>query len=145
MIMKELVVYKSIFIKADNLRVWEAITNPDLTKLYMYNSEVISGWKEGNSIIWRDADNKKVHVKGIIFKIEPGRYLATKDLSIDSDVEDIESNYSRVVYKLINKNGGTNLTVTEDNFNNDVKRYNDSNKFWNAVLMGLKELLEENI
>ncbi len=140
---KELVVKKSIKINADTSSVWEAITNPELTKKYMYNSEVISDWKKGNSILWRDAVNKKIHVKGIIVDIEPGRFLQTSDLSIDLGLPDIESNYSRVVYELKKENGKTVLSVTEDKFNGDEKRYKDGENFWNVILIKMKELLEE--
>ena len=138
----KLVVNKEILIEADTSKVWDAITNPELTKQYIYHSEVISDWKKGSSIIWRDADTKKVHVKGIILEIETGQLLKTKDLSIDSGLPDVESNYSYVTYELDEENSRTNLKVTEDNFNGDEKRYKDSDNFWNVVLKGLKDLLE---
>jgi len=139
---KELFVKKIITIDATPSEVWDAITNPALTKIYMYSSEVISDWETGSSIIWRDADTKKVHIKGIILEIEPGRLLRTKDLSIDSGLPDVESNYSFVSYELAEENSKTNLKVTEDNFNGDEKKYKDSDNFWNVVLKGMKELLE---
>ncbi len=136
-------VNKSVLIKAEPSKVWDAIINPGLTKKYMYNSEVISDWKAGSSIIWRDADSKKVHVKGIILNIEPERLLKTKDLSIDAGLDDMESNYSRVTYELEREKDKTLLKVTENNFNGDERRFYDSEKFWNIVLKNLKELLEE--
>ncbi len=139
---KVLFLKKIITIDAPPAEVWDAITNPELTKQYMYHSEVISDWKKGSSIIWQDADTKKVHVKGIILEIDPGRLLRTKDLSIDSGLPDVESNYSYVTYELDEENSRTNLKVTEDNFNGDEKRYKDSDNFWNVVLKGLKDLLE---
>ncbi len=140
---KELVVNKKILIEADTSKVWDGITNPTLTKQYMYNSEVISDWKNGSQIIWRDAGNKRIHVKGIILEIEPGRLLRTKDLSIDSGLPDAESNYSYVAYELAEENGKTKLIIKEDNFNGDEKRYKDSENFWNEVLKKMKELLEK--
>ena len=109
----------------------------------MYHSEVISDWKVGSTIMWRDSDNKKVHVKGIIKEIKPEKFLKTFDLSIDSGLPDIESNYSRVTYELVNENGKTQLIVTEDNFNNDEKRYQDALNFWNNVLAAMNKLLEQ--
>lgn len=131
-----------IILDADTSAVWEAITDPKWTRKYMYNSEVISDWKKGSSIIWRDADSKKVHVKGIILEIEPNKFLKTADLSIDAGLPDIDSNYSRVTYELTDENGKTKLLITEDHFNGDQKRYEDANHFWEIVLTGLKELFE---
>ncbi len=139
----QLIVTKEIVINADASKVWEAITNPELTKKYMHNSEVISDWKSGSAILWRDAESGKVHVKGTIVNIELGKYLRTLDLSIDSGLPDKESNYSRVTYELNNEKGKTRLRITEDKFNSDEKRFNDSVKFWEVVLLGLKNLLEE--
>ncbi len=139
----ELVVIKSITIKANALQVWQAITNPELTKKYMYNSEVISDWKTGSSITWSDADTKKLHVKGVILNIEHGRYLETKDLSIDAALDDDESNYTRVIYQLREENESTRLEVKEDHFNGDEKRYNDAENFWTTILKRIKELLEK--
>ena len=124
-------------------KVWNAITNPELTKKYMYNSEVISDWKTGCDILWRDADNKKVHVKGFIVNIVPGSYLQTKDLSLDAGLPDSEENYSRVAYELKSGDPETVLSVTEDNFNGDERRYGDADKFWDTVLKNMKKLLEE--
>lgn len=138
---KDFIVKKDVIINTSVPKVWDAITNPALTKKYMYNSEVISDWKTGSSIIWRDADSGKIHVKGIILEIEPGQLLRTKDLSIDSGLPDVESNYSRVVYELMAENGKTRLIVTENNFNDDESRFKDSEKFWDTVLKRMKELL----
>lgn len=138
-----LIVQKKATIRAGVSDVWQAITDPELTRKYMYNSEVISGWKTGSMIEWRDADSGKVHVRGIILGIEPGKRLQTSDLSIDAGLPDIPSNYSRVTYELKEQNGTTVLTVTEDSFNGDEKRYHDASRFWENVLKVMKALLEQ--
>ena len=141
----ELIVKKIIEINAERSKVWDAITNSELTKKYMYNNEVVSDWQKGSSILWRDANNKTEHVKGIIKEIEPRKYLQTLDLSIDSGLPDIESNYSRVTYELKKENGKTLLSLTEDRFNGDEKRYKDAENFWNIILPKMKDLLEEHM
>ncbi len=140
---KKLIVKKSIVINAESSRVWDAITNSELTKKYMYNNEVVSAWEKGALIQWQDAGNKTVHVKGIIQEIDPGKYLQTLDLSIDSGLPDIEANYSRVSYELKKEDGKTLLSVTEDKFNGDEKRYKDAENFWTIILKKMKELLED--
>ncbi len=103
--MEKLIFRNSNNINSPAKNVWDAITNPVITKQYMYNSEVISDWKTGSTIIWRDADSAKVYVKGIIKEIQPQKLLRTIDLSIDSGLQNIESNYSRVTNELKNENG----------------------------------------
>ncbi len=138
-----LIVKKEIKINSDVSAVWNAIISPEITKKYMYNSEVISDWKTGSSIIWRDAGNKNIHVKGIILKIEPEKILQTKDLSVDAGMADIDENYSRVTYELLPSDGQTLLRVTEDKFNGDISRYKDADGFWTGVLKGMKDILEK--
>ncbi len=138
-----LIVKKEIKINSNVSGVWNAIINPEITRKYMHNSEVISDWKTGSGIFWRDADNKKIHVKGIILKIEPEKILQTKDLSIDAGMPDIDENYSRVTYELIPYGYETLLCVTEDKFNGDINRYKDANGFWTGVLKGMKDILEK--
>jgi uncharacterized protein YndB with AHSA1/START domain len=141
--MQELIFKKTIKINADPAKVWEALTNPALTRKYMYNTEVISDWEKGAQILWRDASSGKVHVKGIILDIMPEQYLRTTDLSIDSGLADIEPNYSRVTYELKAEGSQTKITITEDKFNGDKERYHDSVNFWNIVLKKLKTLMEK--
>lgn len=138
----DLVVKKLITISADSAKVWDAITNSELTKKYMYNSVIDSTWRKGSSIIWKDADSGKIHVKGKILQIEPEKILVTSDLSIDANLPDITSNYTTVKYELNSKNDKTILSVTEENFNGNIKRFKDAEQFWEKVLTGLKNLFE---
>lgn len=138
----DLVVKKLITISADSAKVWDAITNSELTKKYMYNSVIESNWRKGSSIIWKDADSGKIHVKGKILQIEPEKILVTSDLSIDANLPDITSNYTTVKYELNSKNDKTILSVTEENFNGNIKRFKDAEQFWEKVLTGLKNLFE---
>ena len=141
---KELVVKKTITINADISKVWDALTNPELSKKYMFNCDVISDWKVGSPIVFKEFKDGKeiVRVKGNILKIEPGKLLRYTVFGPDSGLEDVPSNYTRVTDELSSKNGQTELSVTQDNFNGDEKRYNSSNKGWDYALDGLKKLLE---
>ncbi len=139
---KELKVEKSIEINTSPSVVWNAITNSGTTKKYMFNAEIISDWKAGSSIVWRNADNGKIYVKGEIIRIAPQRFLQTSDFNPNIGLADIESNYSMVTYELNSIKGRTLLKITESNFNGDEFRYKDSDKFWETVLIKLRDLLE---
>ncbi len=45
---KKLVANASIVINASAARVWDALTNPEAIKVYMFGSTVISDWREGS-------------------------------------------------------------------------------------------------
>ncbi len=144
-IINDLFVKKEIKINADVSVVWDALTNSFWTKQYMYGAEVISDFKVGGNIIWRNASDGKIYVKGKVREIKPKHLLRTSDFNPDSGLEDIESNYTEVTFELFREKKQTLLVVKEDNFIGDEIRYNDSLNFWNSVLEKLKDLLEKKI
>ena len=69
-------VEKTITIKADNLKVWEGLTNPHIIKQYMFGTETICNWKEGSEIIFQgNYEGNTYKDKGIIQKSFLGRFL----------------------------------------------------------------------
>ncbi len=74
---EKLVVKKSVKLNADISKVWEALTNPEITKKYFFNCEAISDWQVGSPIIFKFISDGKeiVPVKGVITAIEPNRML----------------------------------------------------------------------
>lgn len=56
---KKLVVEKSVKLNADLSNVWEALTNPEITKKYIFNCEAISDWKVGSPIIFKMTSDGK--------------------------------------------------------------------------------------
>ena len=65
-----LTVEKNIIINADKLSVWDALTNPELTKQYFLNCEALSDWKIGSPIIYKVNSKGKeiIPVKGLILR-----------------------------------------------------------------------------
>jgi uncharacterized protein YndB with AHSA1/START domain len=52
--MKQLSVKKTIEINTPASKVWDTLTNPELTTQYMFDCELISDFKVGNPIIWKE-------------------------------------------------------------------------------------------
>jgi uncharacterized protein YndB with AHSA1/START domain len=143
---KELTVRKSVTLNADACKVWDALTNPQLTKHYMYNCEVISDWKVGSPLIWKGAEDGKEYVKGNIVSIDPGRRLQFTTFDPNSEMKDTAANYTTVTYELKAENGTTELTVSQGDFSkvaDGEKRYQHTVGGWDLALKGLKELLEK--
>lgn len=139
-----LVAERSITIRAPPSRVWEALTNPELIKRYMFGTEATSEWKVGSSITYRGVwQGKQYEDKGRILQVVPQRLLQSTYWSSMRCVEDKPENYATVTYTREPAEGGaTHLTVTQDNIGDEEeRRHSESN--WSMVLQAIKKLLEE--
>ena len=139
--MAEFVVRKEISLKAEPSEVWHALTNPEKTKQYFFNCEVFSDWEVGSTIIFtgRLFLIKKIEMKGQIVKIEPNKLLQYTLMN-----EDDPDNFSTVTDVLTYTNGETTLVITDDVGQGEgaEDRYERSQKGWDSILKGLKEIVE---
>ena len=139
-----LVVKKSIGIQASPEKIWDALTNPEITKKYMFDCEAISLWKVGSPLIWIGAKDGKAYVKGEILQIAPEKIL--QYTVIDTTREDIPSNYTTVTYELSSSdNGPTEVSITQGDFSeveDGEKRFAECIEGWNKTLEGLKKIVE---
>jgi uncharacterized protein YndB with AHSA1/START domain len=138
---KKLVVKKSVTFNTDISNVWEALTNPEITKKYFFNCEAISDWKVGSPIIFKMTSGGKeiVAVKGIVTAIEQKRLLEYTCFA--PEFENVPSKHTTVTYKLSSGNDITKLSVTQGDFGEEGT-YNHTDVSWDKVLEGLKGILE---
>lgn len=139
----ELTSQVTITINAPVAKVWEALTTPALIKEYLFGTEVVSDWKEGSPITYKDVwQDKAYEDKGVILKIVPEKLLESTYWSSMSGTADIPENYKKVTYELAEEHGTTKLTLSQDNnASEDEKNHTEAN--WKTVLEGLKKLLEK--
>lgn len=138
--MEKFIVQKQIKINAKPEEVWDALTNPDKTSKYFFHSKVYSDWKPGSPITFK---GKMFFVfnfemSGTILEIEPQRRLKYNLKNAKS------SSISTVTDELKYEKGVTTLSITDDVGQGEgaEKRYQKSEKGWDKVLNGLKELVE---
>ena len=133
----------SMLINAPVSRVWDALTKPELIKQYLFDTDVISDWKVGSPIVYRgEWEGKPFEDKGEILAFEPEKKLVSTHWSPLSGVPDTPENYHTVTYDLLSREDKTELTITQDkNATEQEKVHSEEN--WNAVLVGLKNLLEQ--
>jgi uncharacterized protein YndB with AHSA1/START domain len=132
-----------IVIKAPVSKVWDALTQPEIIKKYLFGTTVETDWKEGSPIFWKgEWEGKTYEDKGTILKVIPQKFLQTTYWSGMSGLPDLPENYKKVTYELTTENGNTKLTVIQDNnANEEVKNHSEQN--WKMVFETLKELLEK--
>jgi len=149
--MEGLFVENTINIHAPAAKVWDALTNPDQTKKYMFGCETVSDWKQGSSLLWNmNHDGKEITaVKGVIRNIEPAKRLEYTVIDPNAGLADVPENYLTVNYKLEEKNGDTILSVSQGDYNkvgDGPKRYEHAmaGGGWQSILEEIKKLVEAN-
>ena len=96
---KNLVVSKSITIKATPQQVWEVMTNPEKIKVYLYGTETITDWKVGSPIIFQgEYEGKSYKDKGNVIGNVENEFLKYNYWSGFSGLDDIPENYSEITY-----------------------------------------------
>jgi uncharacterized protein YndB with AHSA1/START domain len=143
-------VRNTITIDAPAPRVWDALVNPEKTKIYMFGCETVSDWRPGSSLLWQGNFEgvDLVAVKGFIKEIQPDKFLAYTVFDPNIGMEDIPENYLLVTYELSARDKQTLLTVTQSGFEKAAdgeRRYKEasnSGEGWNPILVAIKKLVE---
>jgi uncharacterized protein YndB with AHSA1/START domain len=138
---------KQIQINAPKEKVWEALTNPEMTKEYFFHCEVLSDWQKGSPITFKGKMFWIINIEmhGTIIDIDPGNMLKYT-LKNGHKKDDEPDNFSTVTDILTEENGITTLRITDDVGSADgyQERVEKSDKGWTKVLHGLKKLVEED-
>jgi uncharacterized protein YndB with AHSA1/START domain len=145
-----LVVTSSITIDAPAAKVWDALTNPEQTKKYMFGCEALSDWKPGSPLIWKGKFNgvEMIAVKGQIVRIVPFKSLVYTVIDPNNPkIPDIPANYLTVTCDFKEENGHTLLTVSQGDYSTVAEgeaRYEDTVKGggWDPILVQIKALVE---
>ncbi len=140
---KRFIAKASISINAPVGKVWDALTNPEVIKQYMFGTNVISDWKEGSPIVWKgEWQGKKYEDKGVILKLEPERLIQYSHFSPLSGKPELAENYHTVTIELSGDRAQTHISLSQDNNPTEQARKH-SEKNWVMMLASLKELLEK--
>ena len=131
------------YIETTTRKVWEALTNGDLTEQYFFGSRVESEWKEGSRITY--SRGSKVTDWGEIIKCDPQKELSfTWHNKWD---EEERENPTVATFTLKEINGTVRLTLRHEHLMEaDIVEEEDTfvgyNNGWPAILSNLKTLLE---
>jgi uncharacterized protein YndB with AHSA1/START domain len=142
----ELIVKRSLEIKAPASRVWDILTDPEHTKKYMFGCEVFSDWKPGSTLIWKGAADGIVYVKGNLVRLEKEKLFEFTVFDPNAGIDDIPANYTTVTIELTPENSSTTLTVTQGDFAgmaDGENRFMSAEAGWDMVLPRIKEMAEQ--
>ena len=140
---KGLVAKASISISTPADKVWNALTNPDVIRRYMFGTTVVSDWREGSPIVWKGAwQGTTYEDKGVILKLKPERLIQYSHFSPLSGKPDLPENYHTVTIELMTDEAGTTVSLSQDNNETEQERKH-SEQNWQMMLDELKKLLEK--
>ncbi len=140
--MKDHVVNTSIHIDAPPSKVWDALTEPEQIKQYMFGADVHTDWKPGSPISFTGTyQGKSYEDKGRVLECVPERKLVHTYWSSMAGEPDRPENYKTVSYGLREERDGTLLTLTQDhNATEEAREHSEEN--WRQVLQGVKRTAE---
>ena len=123
-------------------RVWDALTNAEKIKQYMFGATVTSDWKVGSPITWKgEMKGKPFEDKGRVRRVERGKLLEYTHFSPLAGEPDIPENYHTVTMKLSPDGNGTRVELDQTkNPTDDARKHSEEN--WNQMLAGLKKVVE---
>ncbi len=140
---KKFIAKSEVRINAPAAKVWEALTNPELIRQYLFSTQVTTDWQVGSPITYKgEWQGKAYEDKGEILQVEPERLLVSTFWSSLSGLPDVPENYNTVRYELSPADGMTRLTITQDN-NSTQEAASHSERNWKVVLDKMKELLDQ--
>ena len=132
----------AIPINAPAAKVWEALTQPELIKQYLFGTHVTTDWQVGSPIVYEGIwEGKAYRDKGVVLEVAPERLLVSTFWSALSGKPDLPENYQTVRYELTPEGEGTRLVVVQDN-NATQADADHSAQNWQMVLEGLRKMLE---
>ncbi len=103
----------------------------------------MSDWRVGSSITYTGVWNgRQYEDKGKVIQVIQNKLLKTTYWSSLSNRPNTPENYSNVTYSLLEENGSTLLSVTQDN-NPTQESATHSQRNWQNVLEAMKAILEK--
>ena len=131
----------TVVIRAPREKVWDAITRPEFTRRYFFNSEPSRPWQAGETQLFTEHGTDRLLVEGEVIEFEPPRRLVHGWI-VHYDGALTAEGPSRVTWELEETDGVTKLTAIHDDFPAGSEVYDNVAGGWPFVLSGLKTLVE---
>lgn len=128
------------FIRAAQQKVWDAITDPDQTRLYWHGVRNVSDWTPGADWKLTFADGRTAD-SGKVLEIDPPRRLVLEWRN--EFLPDLKAEgFSRCLFEIAEEHGVTRLAVTHEIDIEGSKLIEAVSGGWPMILSSLKSLLE---
>ena len=128
-----------VYIRTTPERLWQALTDPELTKGYYYGCAVGSTWEPGAAYAY--VGEMGPAITGEILEADPPRRLVMT-FTMAYDPEAAVEAPSRVTWEITPVGDLCRLTVVHSDFGGLSKTWATTLTGWTPILSGLKTLLE---
>jgi len=138
-------VNKTITIDAPASKVWDTLTNPELMKQWMAETDIdiLTDWKVGHPFVIRgNLHGINFENTGIVLQFEPEKVLQYSHLSSLSRLPTSPESFSVIEFRLAPIEHQTTLTLTLSHFPTE-SIYKHLAFYWNVTLEVLKRLIEK--
>ena len=135
-------VNKTITIDAPASKVWDTLTNPELMKQWMAETDIdiLTDWKVGHPFVIRgNLHGINFENTGIVLQFEPEKVLQYSHLSSLSRLPDRPESFSVIEFRLAPSEQQTALTLTLSRFPTE-SIYKHLAFYWNVTLEVLTHL-----
>ncbi len=128
-----------LYIRTTPERLWQAITDGELTRQYYFGSPISSDWTPGARYEMSSPDGSQIWVEGEVLEVDPPRRLVQTFKAHWSEEMD-RQDPSRVTWEIEDRGGACRLRVVHEDLTPAAARTVSGG--WPQILSGLKTLLE---
>ena len=125
-----------VYIAASPERVWQALTDSELTRQYYYGNTVESDWRPGSPMVYRNPDGT-ASIECTIVEADAPRRLVHTFFFPGTD-----ESPSRCTWSIEPRGDATLLILTHDEFDGETSTFKSVAHGWVPILSGMKTLLE---
>ena len=128
------------YIKASQDRIWQALTDPELTSRYFFDARVASTWDVGSPYHY-EIDKRGPVIAGEVIEADPPKRLVLSFRALFDDDTAAEP-ASRVTWEITPVGSVCRLTCVHTDLFGAPKTWAATADGWNVVLNSMKTLLE---
>jgi|SRR5215510_7530372 len=129
-----------VYIRTEPEQLWQAITDPDFTQRFFFQTKVDAEWRPGLPVLYWRRDGS-LAVEGEVLDADPPRRLITT-WSFRNRPEYDNDPPSRVTWEIEPVGEMCKLTLVHDDFPSETPTFKSVGTGWPLVLSSLKSLLE---
>jgi uncharacterized protein YndB with AHSA1/START domain len=129
-----------VYIRTTPEKLWQAITDPEMTKQYFYGTAIDSSLRPGTPLNRLHPDGSAM-LEGEVIEVVPLRKLVHTFIHREPNPAD-QDPPSKVTCEIEPLDEVCKLTLTHEHYRGESVTYKGTLTGWNPVLSGLKTLLE---